>query len=50
MTAKRRCWVCSYVSFSHPFTMFQRWFYSQAQAQAYLDRQRGIMLGSIRHA
>jgi len=47
---KSRCWVCSYLTWEFPFTVFQRWFYTQAQAEAYLDRQRGVMIRNIHHA
>lgn len=47
---KSRCWVCSYLLWMHPFTMYQRWFYSEAQANSYLDRQHGVMMREIRHA
>jgi hypothetical protein len=44
---KRRCWVCSYLLWQFPFTKYQRWFYNQYQAEAFLARQKGVMLQRI---
>ena len=49
LTAKRRCWVCRYLLWTHPFTQFQRWFYTKEQAEAFMQRQHGVMLSDVRH-
>ena len=48
-TPKSRCWVCSYIDLMHPFTLYQRWFYSEGQARNWMSRQNGLIHKEIHH-
>jgi hypothetical protein len=46
-TTATRHWVAHYIDRQHPLTAYQRWFYSQSQAQAWVSRQRGLLFSKV---
>ena len=49
-TPAQRQWVAHYIDCQHPLTAYQRWFYSQYQAVAWVKRQRGLIFSRVVHA
>ena len=44
-----RTWIVKYIDWSFPFTLYNRWFFSEAQAKAWVNRQRGLMWSQVSH-